>query len=529
VGKFAAYGLLLWLGVLSACSGLTGDEPLQVTRIDGPTEAAQLLPLAGRLRSTRIVLGPSDAVYLVQVTPEPDPMADPIISKAQVMPLTPPYVVSELPERALAFPPSPMHGFCSATLGRKLQLPQLYMHRPGEPPSGPFTVLVQSTTDLKLLCGDRTMLAYGLSRDNLGIDLLRRRSDGTVVHKLLPWPFEADPLWGQGPLGFDISERVLFLLGGDLTTRAYYLDSGDSVNLGVLYWGGATRSGQLFVDSDGMLLLFDPDLKNTRFLGNRLSPDGAVIGTDLDAQAVITCDWDGLRRVPLFLGGGPVQVLDSEPCRPSDWNATAQANVLYYVGDQLRQAATSGKTPRIILTNYQGQQLFALCDDGALAYSLDPVERYGRGVGSGYLGGHRFMERGRDVRFSPDCRRVYYKENAATLRRLGQLRSWNRDQPDDSAATTRLADNVGFYGVLADGRLLVQDNLATIGDHNRVSLIDPDRLTTQTLLTGPIAVLALHQVSRTVPSFPADQVLLEVDSAEITGPRRIMLVTIPRR
>ena len=134
-----------------------------------------------------------------------------------------------------------------------------------------------------------------------------------------------------------------------------------------------------------------------------------------------------------------------------------------------------------------------------------------------------------DVRFAPDCHHVYYKENAATLRRLGQLRRFDRREPDASLAMTRLADNVGFYSVLADGRLIANDNLATIGTHNRVSLIDPERLTAQTLLAGELAVLSLLQVSRTIQSYPPDQVLLEVDNAEITGPRKMMLVTIPPR
>ena len=139
------------------------------------------------------------------------------------------------------------------------------------------------------------------------------------------------------------------------------------------------------------------------------------------------------------------------------------------------------------------------------------------------------MERGRDVRFSPDCHHVYYKENAATLRRLGQLRSFDRREPDATAAITRLADNVGYYNVLGDGRLIANDNLATVGDHNRISLIDPERLTTQSLLTGPVALLSLLQVSRMIPNYPPDQVLLEVDNAEITGPRKMMLVTTPPR
>ncbi len=532
MGKFAAYGLLLLLAVCGACSELSGEDPLAVTRVSGPLAKVQLLPMVGRLRSTHTLLGKNDSVHLALVSPEPDPADEPVIGSVQVQSLQPPFLLSQVPERAVAFPPAPARGFCSATLGSDLDLPQLFLHRPDVPPDGPFTAIVQPADKLRLLCGNSTLLAYGSSRDNLGIDLLRRQPDGTVVHKVLPWPSNAEPAWGQGPLGFDYDERAVFLLGGDIVTRAYYLDGGASVDLGILYWGAPTKRGELFVDVDGMLLLYNVDTKRSTFLGVRVSPEGAVIGIDAEHEAVLTCDWDGVRRIPLrapfALDSRNVQVLDRDPCQAVDWDGTAQPSVLYYVGDQLRQVATNGKSAPAVVTNYLGQQMFALCNDGALAYSLDPPERYGRGVGDGYIGGRRFMERGRDVRFSPDCRHVYFKENAATLRRLGQLRSFDRQNPGPDAILP-LAENVGFTAVLADGRILLQDNLATIGDHNRITLIDPQALTARTLLTGPVAILSLTQLSRTIPTAAADQILLEVDTAEITGPRRIMMMQVPPR
>jgi hypothetical protein len=529
VGKFAAYGLLAGLSVLSACSELVGDEPLEVTRIEGGSLSTTLLPIEGRLRAAHILLGPSEQVSVALISPEPEATDDPVVGKVQVVALDPPYAHVEVPERAVAFPASPAHGFCTAQLPSSsgFDLPRYSLHRPGLPEDGPYTALAQPSGKVKLLCGERTLVAFGSSRDNIGIDLVRRQPDGTISHRILPWPLDADPAWDQGPYAYDDSERVLFIMGGDITTRAYYIDTDETVNLGVVYWGATTKSGQLFVDPDGLPLLYDIPSRKSRYLGVRLSADGAVVGTDPDAQAILTCDWDGLRRVPIFAGAGPVAVIDPEPCRPSDWSAAPQKSVLYYVGNQLRQADTSGKSPPVILTNFLGQQLYALCDDGALAYSLDPPERYGRGVGDGYLAGRKFMDRGRDVRFSPDCQHVYFKENAATLRRLGQLRSFHRAATDQTTAFARLADNVGFYNVLDDGRLLLNDNLATVGDHNRISLIDPDKRTTQTLLSGQVALLSLLQVSRTVPTFPADRILLEVDNAEITGPRRMMLIQVP--
>lgn len=530
MGKFTAYGLLLWLGLVGACSELSGEELLAVTRVDGPQALVKLLPMVGRLRATHTLLGENNTAHLALVSPEPDPADDPVIGTVSVQSLVPPYPLSELTERVVAFPPAPARGFCTAQLGGAFDFPQLFLHRPDRPADGPFTALVQPADKIRLLCGNSSLLAYGSSRDNLGMDVLRRKPDGTVVHKVLPWPSQAEPAWGQGPLGFDQDERVVFILGGDIVTRAYYLDSGQNVDLGILYWAAPSHRGELFVDVDGMLLLYGVDTQRSTYLGVRVSPDGAIVGIDQAHEAVLTCDWDGLRRIPLrppfALDSQNVQVLDREPCRAIDWDGSPQASVLYYVGSQLRQVATDGKSPPVIVTNYQGQQMFALCDDGTLAYSHDPPERYGRGVGDGYIQGRRFMQRGRDVRFSPDCRHVYFKENAATLRRLGQLRSFDRQADDGNIL--RLAENVGFTSVLADGRLILQDNLATVGPHNRVSLLDPRSLTAKTLLTGPLAILSLTQLAKTIDHYPADQVLLEVDTAEITGPRRILLLQVPK-
>ena len=207
--------------MLSACSELVGDEPLAVTRLNGPAQAAKLLPIEGRLRAAHILVGKENSAYAALVSPEPDPMDDLIIGKIQVVALHPPYAVTEVPERAVAFPPSPAKGFCTAQLavGDAFNLPRYSLHRPGEPEDGPYTALTEPTDKLKLLCGERTLVAFGNRRDNQGIDLLRRHSDGTVSHLLLPWPLDADPAWDQGPFGFDASERVLFILGGDIITK----------------------------------------------------------------------------------------------------------------------------------------------------------------------------------------------------------------------------------------------------------------------------------------------------------------------
>lgn len=461
------------------------------------------------------------------IEPTPDPGEETIRGGLHIQSLEPPFSRLEFQNRVIAFPTKPARGFCSATETTAVDFPKLFLHRPGLKVDGPYVGLVQPSQKLKLLCGQKTLVAYGLGRDNLGIDIVWRDPSGVPQQMVLPWPTGAEPAWGHGPLGFDEDERALFILGPDLVTRAYFFETRTSQVLGTLYLGAPTRRGELFVDLDGMLWLFDTAKRSMRSLAARLSPSGSIIALDLEHKSAISCDWDGVRRVPLTEDTQPA-LLDPEPCGGADFDVTPQSSALYFVGNELRQVATTGPSKPIRLAHMMDQQFFALCQDGALAYSLDPTSRFGAGVGNGFLQGRKFMERGRDVRFSPDCRKVYFKEHAATLRRLGQLRSFDRDKPDGEAIV-RLAENVGFVHMLADGRLLIQDNLATVGPHNRISLIDPDRLTARTLFSGPIAVLWANQISKTFAEYPEDQVLLEVDTAEITGPRRTMLLSIPPR
>lgn len=524
VGKFTGCALWMLLFAVAACSEFHGGETLAVTRLDGPRSHAQLLPVEGRLRSARMVNGENEVAELVFVYPEPDPVDEPIRGAIRTQSVSPPFSLSETGVRVVAFPEEPIHGYCSATESNGFDFPKLYLHRAGGVAAGPYTALVQPSGSIRLLCGQHALAAFGASRDNLGIDVVWLGKDGLFHHAVWPWPKDAEPAWGQGPLGFDFDERVLFVLGADLVTRGLFLDDGISQELGTLYWGAQTKNGELFVDVEGMLLLYDTRQKTMRRLGQRLSPEGAVLGFDERYEAALTCDWDGVRRVSLW--SGQVQILDPEPCGGVGFGRTAEKAILYFSGNELRQVATDGNSPPIRITNMVDQQIFALCDDGALAYSLDPPARYGTGVGDGYIQGRRFMERGRDVRFSQDCRRVYFKEHAATLRRLGQLRRFDRDKTD-SDATVRLAENVGFVSVLSDGRLLIQDNLSTVGEHNRISLIDEDKLTARTLLTGPLAVLALRQLSDAKTDGRESAVLLEVDTAEITGPRRVLRLEIP--
>jgi hypothetical protein len=91
----------------------------------------------------------------------------------------------------------------------------------------------------------------------------------------------------------------------------------------------------------------------------------------------------------------------------------------------------------------------------------------------GWLGERQVMERGSHPAFSRDGRRLRWLEHTADIDGIGELRSVGVSEdgvPGD--APLRLALNVVQYEELDDGRVLVADDHATTGPHNRVIVID---------------------------------------------------------
>jgi hypothetical protein len=174
-----------------------------------------------------------------------------------------------------------------------------------------------------------------------------------------------------------------------------------------------------------------------------------------------------------------------------------------------------------------------MCEDRAVAYSLDPVDRYGPTVSDGWFGGHRFMERGREVRFSPSCDRAYFKEYAADVRKLGELDSVAvpaEDGTDSAPAelpSRRLGHNVGFNRVAPDGRVLAAVDLSVVGPENRLVLIDDERGTAQALLYSINDVTGALFVDSLLPD--RHELVLEVRESEVGRQSGLLLLTLPAR
>ena len=168
--------------------------------------------------------------------------------------------------------------------------------RPGEQKGALLTPLPSNPV---VLCGQRTLVAYPTGLDPTHLDVQRRLPNGEVTQLWLPWPRGANPDWDQGPRGFDQDEDVLIVINGDYHTQIYYLDTKEVVDLGPVYLGATVAGHYVYIDFDGFLHAFALNEQRTLHLGFRLSPDGQLLGVDVDHLAVLTCDWDGVRAVAI--------------------------------------------------------------------------------------------------------------------------------------------------------------------------------------------------------------------------------------
>ena len=444
--------------------------------------------------------------------------------------LAPPFTQLALPVEHVMFPAAPAQALCAVTKEPRDNRFAVSLLGPGEA-SGPQVLL---STKPVIVCGQRTLVAYPSDLAPTHLDVLRRLPSGEVVQLWLPWPPGANPDWDQGPRGLDEDERVLVTIDGDYHTRLYYLDTMEIVDLGPVYLGAPVAGYFIYIDFDGFLHAFALNEQRTLHLGFRLSPDGQLLGVDVDHLAVLTCDWDGVRAVAIRPARRETKVvatqrvLDPAPCHAEYSVLNPHTGVLVYNrGEEQWAAPLDGSSPPRALTRPAGQQIFAICQAREVAYSLDSPERFGKGIGDGWVGGFRFMERGREARFSPDCLHLYFKEFAADLRRLGELRSLTRQPSQDfsTAVRLRLARNVGFYQELPDGRLLAAENLAVIGAQNRVSLIDGAARTSRVLLQGVGAVTGALPLGAYFPG--RHELLLEVDTPELDNDKYLLYVPVP--
>lgn len=198
-------------------------------------------------------------------------------------------------------------------------------------------------------------------------------------------------------------------------------------------------------------------------------PRGFVL--DREQTALLTCSDDGVRRVPLDTTSATT--LDTAPCDPEilRLDGRTRGDTLLYRSDgALREVPQSGGAPPRVVVPEIGQ-LHAVGPKGELLYSLDPMLRFGAGIGDGWLDGTRIMERGRRPAWSASGRRLRWLEAAARSDNTGDLTSI--DLGTRSALT--LGRNVRSFVEIADGRVLAIANAAQRGAHNRLVVVDEVR------------------------------------------------------
>lgn len=509
--------------VLAGCSEVLNPDVLDVEMLAEPPLVNAPASIKGSLKEAIFMRGADGAPWAAVRIGDGTAVA--------MQRLSPPLLQTLLPVEHALFPAAPAQSLCAVFKKPRDNTYTVSLMRPGEQKGALQTPLPSNPV---VLCGQRTLVAYPTGLDPTHLDVQRRLPNGEVAQLWLPWPRGANPDWDQGPRGFDQDEDVLVVINGDYHTQIYYLDTKEVVDLGPVYLGATVAGHYVYIDFDGFLHAFVLAEQRTLHLGFRLSPDGQLLGFDVDNLAVLTCDWDGVRQVAIrpVRSGEPVvatqRVLDPEPCS-AEYSSLAQqtGTLVYGHGTQTRAVRLDGSSPARILSQPGSQQLFGICQDQAVAYSLDSPDRYGKGIGDGWLGGFRFMERGRDVRFSPDCLHLHFKEHAADLRKLGELQSLIRSPTEDFSAAQRLrlARNAGFYQELPDGRLLVAENLAVIGTQNRVTLIDETARTARVLMQGVGAVTGVLPLGTYFPG--RYELILEVDTPELDNDRYLLYVPIP--
>lgn len=214
-------------------------------------------------------------------------------------------------------------------------------------------------------------------------------------------------------------------------------------------------------DGDGRLTVHSTRDETSLDLG--VQPAGYSF--DGAQNNLLTCTKEGLRRVAL--DGRGAAVLDSEPCDP-DIVRSSGSLIYYKSGSSVRRVAIDGSAPPQVALAGPVGQLLAISAKWGLVYSLDSPITYGAGIGDGWLGGWKFMQRGRRPGFSGDGARLRWLENAARTDTSGDLSSATLSDH----AVLHLARNVRTTSELADGRLLAISNAAFKGTQNRLIVID---------------------------------------------------------
>lgn len=309
---------------------------------------------------------------------------------------------------------------------------RIAIHRPGD--TGKDQVLSVPAGRLMFLADaqDLVLAVWVLDKTTTTYQVFRR--DGTYLRTLaVPPGLDPERPFDRGRLVFD--------------STADYLFAQDAGGLVVAHGTIKERDVDLGAQPRGFL------------------PDPAQ-------PALLACDDGGLRRVAA--DGSGAKELDPAPCEPGllrllgDSLLTGGAPSPRAAVREVRQVPLAGGPARVLLRAALEQVLALDGPDRQVVYSRDPASRYDVGVGDGWLGDWRFMERGRSVTFSADGTRLRWLEDAATSEKVGELLSAQLP----GGAPLHLAFNVGRYSEVAPGKVLAIANAAYKGTQNRLILID---------------------------------------------------------
>lgn len=227
-------------------------------------------------------------------------------------------------------------------------------------------------------------------------------------------------------------------------------------------------------DADGRVVAHSTKIDKDVDLGVR--PPG--LRMDETGRALYYCDNAGLHS--LGYDGTFEVILDPDPC---SFRLSSQSgrNLLYQSVDGLRRVPLDGSGPPQYVLPSTVQRLLTSHKDWGYVYSLVPSGQYVNNVGDGWIKGRQFMERGRQVSFSRDGKKLRWIERAAQLSGSGDLLS---APASGEAAPLVLAHNVRTYSELSDGRILAVANYAFRGVQNRIIVIDEAQRVAQVVAEG---------------------------------------------
>jgi hypothetical protein len=235
------------------------------------------------------------------------------------------------------------------------------------------------------------------------------------------------------------------------------IDPANPFQDGQFFWGDTTYYDR---DKDGRIVGHDPKSMADVDLGIRPKTHFWYSGD------LMTCGDDGLRRVKTD-GKTPDMVIYGDKCVSLPF-ALRHGSFFYMRGNQIWQVKADGSAPPQLFNDLGTHRLWQLTAESKIIYSTDPADRYVYGDGDGWLDNWRFMDRGSDIQFTIDRKKLLWLEHSAQVSGAGDLTT----ATIPGGAPERLTRNTRYYSVLSDGRILADANHSFNGTHNRIVLVD---------------------------------------------------------